>query len=109
MKISRQANRIKKYILMDIKKSNINEPIKSKVLERRYGVSGSTIRQAIHHLRVVDKEPICSDANGYFFPRDKFEISHTIAQLRSRVREINDVANSIEAYFSMESQQGLGL
>jgi len=108
-KISKKAKWLKPYLLIDIKRSNIDNPIKSKMFERRYGVGGATVREAIHDLRVKDKEPICSDANGYFFPRDKFEISHTIAQLRSRVREINEVANSIEEYFTRESQQGLGI
>ena len=108
-KLSRKASRIKNHILIDIKQTDINKPVKSNILERRYGVSGSTIREAIHSLRVTEKEPICSDAKGYFYPRDKMEINHTIAQLRSRVKEINEVANAIEEYFVSESQQGLGI
>ncbi len=108
-KIGQKASRVKTYILMDIKRGTMDLPVKSKTLERRYGVGGATIREAIHHLRVVDKEPICSDSSGYWFPKNKFELGHTIAQLRSRVKKINEVANALEHYYITEGQQGLEL
>ncbi len=108
-KAGKKAIKIKHYILMDIKKATLELPIKSKVLENRYGVGGATIRDAVHHLRTIDREPICSDSTGYYFPKNRMEAQHTIAQLRSRVKEINEVANAIENYFRQETQQGLEL
>jgi hypothetical protein len=64
-KIGQKASRVKGHILMDIKRGTKDLPVKSKRLEQRYGVGGATIREAIHHLRVVDKEPICSDSTGF--------------------------------------------
>lgn len=108
-KTSKRALKIKHHILMDVKNATLDLPIKSKVLERRYGVGGATIREVVHYLRTVDREPICSDSTGYYFPKNRTEAQHTIAQLRSRVKEINEVANAIEGYFRQESQQGLEL
>ena len=107
MKISKKARKHLNYILMDIKKATIDSPVKSKILEARYGVGGVMIREVVHYLRACMNEPICSDTNGYFYPKSKIEANHTLAQLKSRIKEISDVVNGIEGFFSKESQGSL--
>lgn len=105
--LSKKASKHLKYVLMDIKNATIADPIKSKTMELRYGIGGVTIREIVHYLRAYMNEPICSDANGYFYPQSKFEANHTIAQLKSRVKEIMKVVKGIEGYFGKESQGSL--
>lgn len=107
MKISKKARKYLNYILMDIKTSTIDAPVKSKTMELRYNIKGVTIREVVHYLRAYMNEPVCSDANGYFYPKSKIEANHTIAQLKSRIKKISDGVNGIEGFFSKESQGSL--
>ena len=106
-KLSKKAKKHLTYILNDIKRATMDSPVKSKVLEVRYGIGGVTVREIVHHCRAYMEEPICSDANGYFYPKSKHEADHTLAQLKSRIKEIAIVVKGIEGFFERENQGSL--
>jgi len=94
-----------RIVLNEIKRHTQEDPIKSKQLEQKWFISGTQVRDTIHYLRVHKKEPICSDSNGYFYARNKQECKHTIAQLRSRMIKLSQVAKAMENMFMKDSQE----
>ena len=102
--LSRKANRNMHLVLKDIYDATMDNPIKSQVMEKRWNISGTTVREIVHHLRTVDRKPICSDANGYFYAKNRAQAEHTLAQLRSRVKQINEAASALEECFKDEIQ-----
>jgi len=94
--ISKKAEELRGAVTCRIITHTVTNPIKSKVLEKLYGISGTTVREIIHHQRTEYNHPIASDANGYYMARSSDELQHTIAQLRSRVKHINAAATALE-------------
>lgn len=66
----------------------------SAVIERVFGIGGVTVRQLINKLR-CEGRPVCSDANGYFYAKNRGEINDTITHLLNRTRKINDAARGL--------------
>lgn len=63
-------------------------------------------RAIISHLRADHAQPICSTpASGYYWPRSREAVNHTVAQLRSRVLEITATVEGIEAGIEAEFGQ----
>ena len=86
---------------------NFENPIYSKELERRLGISDVQVRDAVHRARTVDNIPICSGNTGYFMPRDKAEALRTIKSLRSRAKQNNEAADGIEKHYTKDDQMRL--
>jgi len=109
--ISKKAEEIRGILTAKLISHTVNNPIKSKTLERLYGISGTTVREIVHYQRTKYRHPIASDANGYYMARNQDELQHTIAQLRSRVKRINEVATALEncPMFYRETQGSLNL
>ena len=81
------------YIIHMIQERNSNNPIYSAEIERRLGVNGVNVRDAVHKARTTDPIiPICSGSKGYYMPRDKAETFRTIASLRSRAKRCLEAA-----------------
>ena len=92
-----------------IERHKKENPILSRQIENTFDISGVNVREIVHYLRVYDKQPVCSDSSGYFYARNKMEASHTVKQLRSRVRHINEAATALESAQFPETQEQLGL
>ena len=96
---------LKTYILQDIKRRTVENPIYSYELEERYHVSGVAIREAVHELRVIDNAAVCSGNKGYYIARDKSEALRTVAHLKSRAKRNIDAAEVILKHYEEESGQ----
>tara|TARA_Y100001963_G_scaffold72041_1_gene100141 strand:- start:6389 stop:6667 length:279 start_codon:yes stop_codon:yes gene_type:complete len=90
-----------------IQSRDIDNPIFSAEIERRLGINGVTVRDAVHKARTVDNIPICAGSKGYFMPRDKAEALRTIASLKSRAKQNHEAASGIESYYDTDDQLGL--
>ena len=95
--LSKKSQRCLYRVLDLIERHKKENPILSRHIERTFDISGVNVREIVHYLRVYDKKPICSDSSGYFYARNKVEASHTIKQLRSRVKHINEAATALES------------
>ncbi len=95
------------HIIHMIQSRSIENPIYSKEIERRLGVSDVKVRDAVHRARTIDNIPICSGNTGYYMPRDKAEAIRTIKSLRSRAKQNAEAANGIEAHYNKDSQMVL--
>ena len=84
-----------------------DNPIYSAEIERRLGVNGVQVRDAVHKARTIENIPICAGSKGYYMPRDKAEAIRTIASLRSRAKQNMEAADGIESYYNKEGQMGL--
>lgn len=54
------------------------------------------IRQYVHTLR-VSGHPICSNQNGYFYASQVSDVEMTMANLRSRVKSIQQAYDGLES------------
>ena len=112
MKYSDLSKKAKKYVTdvhQYIRKYKIEQPVKSKSIELEFGIGGVTVREIVHYLRTEEKAPICSDAKGYFYARNKHEAIRTIRQLRSRIRQINEACCALEnAEYPVETENQVG-
>lgn len=59
----------------------------SKTLERKFAISGKTLRDLVNALR-CEGIPIASNQNGYFYARTKTELRATIKHMRCRIAGI---------------------
>jgi len=65
--------------------------------------SDRQVRAMISHLRKDHHVPICSTpAEGFFFPWSRSAADHTIAQLKSRITELQEVIDGIEEGLEVE-------
>ena len=95
---------IKTHLLLLIKQHRVENPIKAWEIKAKLGISSVKVREMVNEMRADDNLPICSDASGYFYARDKSEAIHTINQLRSRARAIHQAAQGVLAHFEDENQ-----
>lgn len=110
-KMSRKADVKKWEVINLLKRRRIATHIKSHRLEQIFKLSGSEIRSIVHFARSIHHLPVCSDSAGYFYATNKFQTEHTIRQMRSRIRFINEAVCGIEkAIFEPEedTQRGFG-
>ena len=107
--LSKKSQKYMYRVLNLIERHKKENPILSRHIERTFDISGVNVREIVHYLRVYDKRPICSDSTGYFYARNKMEASHTVKQLRSRVKHINEAATALESAQFPETQEQLGL
>ena len=104
----KQYNQGMKYhLLMVIKGRDKDNPIKSREIREKLGLSGEKIRELVNILRAVDHKPIGSDSSGYYYCNTIADALHTINQLRSRAKHIHRAADGILANFKEEDQLSL--
>lgn len=72
---------------------------------RGYKASGAQLREAVHHLRVKRRMFICADHRGYYLASTKEEKEQQIRSMKSRVREIQEVVNALNAALNETQQQ----
>ena len=89
---------------MLIKQHRVENPIKAYQIKAKLGISSVKVREMVNEMRADDRLPVCSDATGYFYARDKSEALHTINQLRSRAKHIHRAAEGVLSYFEEENQ-----
>ena len=82
-------------------------PVLSRDLEKRAGVTGVKIREIIHRARTEWNMPICAESKGYFMPDNKLEADRTIRSLRSRAKQLIEAADGIEKHYNKDSQMRL--
>ena len=68
--------------------------VPSAKLENAFGIGSAAVRRIINKLR-CNGQPVCSDANGYFYAKTRDEINNTIMQLLKRTEKINDAAQGL--------------
>ena len=95
------------HIIHMIQERNADNPIYSAEIERRLGVNGVYVRDAVHKARTVENIPICAGQKGYFMPRDRAEAIRTIASLRSRAKQNLEAADGIDKFYKKEDQMRL--
>ena len=71
----------------------------SKELEVAFSIKGTELRQMVNKLRSEDY-PICSDANGYYYPACIREVQATAAQLNSRIVKIAKAKSGLMKYIN---------
>lgn len=82
-------NGVKEYLLRLLQNHHVGAEnfVQSCELEKAFGVGGTTLRQMVNKLR-CEGQPICSDANGYFYAQTITEVELTSSQLLSRIKKI---------------------
>ena len=95
------------HIIGMIEERGYTNPILSRDLEKRAGVSGVKIREIIHRARTEWNLPICAESKGYFFASNKIEADRTARSLRSRAKQLIQAAEGIESHYNKESQMRL--
>lgn len=73
-----------------------SKPVKSKVIEERFGLAGSRIRKVIHYFRSSASVPVLSTSRGYYYSTDKQNIRDQITSLRQRARSIDSCADGLQ-------------
>jgi biotin operon repressor len=81
-------------IYLQNRHSGAENAVSSARIEYIFGLSGAAVRQIVNRLR-CDGRPVCSDANGYCYAKNRDEINNTVTQLLSRTRKINDAARGL--------------
>ena len=77
--------------------------LSSQELAAMLKTSDRQVRAMISHLRKDHHFPICSTpAEGFFFPWSRSAADHTIAQLKSRITELQEVIDGIEEGLEVE-------
>lgn len=71
--------------LAGMKAHRKDNPIKSKKIESKMGLTGPEVRAIVGHLRRLGN-PICSFRKGYHWTHDPDELQQTIDHLESRAR-----------------------
>lgn len=77
----------------------MNKAAQSQSIEKRFHVSGRSIRNIVHILR-CEGNPICSDENGYYYAATKRELVGSIRQLDSRISKIKQARDGLELAIS---------
>ena len=95
------------HIIGMIEERGYTNPILSRDLEIRAGVSGVKIREIIHRARTDWNMPICAESKGYFMPSNKIEADRTIRSLLSRAKQLREAAEGMEEHYNKEKQMRL--
>ena len=95
------------HIIGMIEERKAENPILSRDLEQRAGVSGVKIREIIHKARTLWDMPICAERKGYFLPSNKIEAERTIRSLKSRAKQLITAAEGIEKHYNKDNQMRL--
>lgn len=61
--------------------------VSSREIESAFLIRGPDLRRSINRLRGAGI-PICSTDRGYFYAATQEELTHTVRQLRSRIKKI---------------------
>ena len=83
------------FIELVINHVGMENAVHSKVFERRYDISGRTLRDMISSLRRIEGYPICSCRNGYFYPRTRAELEDTVKRMHTMSKSYANVGNSL--------------
>ena len=95
------------YIIDIIKKRTVNNPVLSRDIEQKVGVSGVKVREVIHKARTEWDIPICAESKGYFMPINKLEAERTIRSLKSRAKQLIEASKGIEEHYVKDDQMRL--
>ena len=95
------------HVIAMIHERSKGNPILSRDIERRLGISGVIVREVVHKARTEENIPICAESNGYFMPSHKVDAERTIRSLRSRAKQLVEAANGIEAHYNKDNQMRL--
>lgn len=100
---------IKDEILRQIKEYHRGaySPIYSSELERRWGLSGPTLRGIIRELR-RSGEPIGNCDKGYYYCTNRIELDSLIRDLRGRALSMLETVSSLEKNREKPGYQQMG-
>ena len=102
-----KSNRMEVHVIAMIAERTSQNPIYSKEIERRLGVSGVIVRDVVHRGRTEENLPICGESKGYFMAGNKIEAERTIRSLYSRAKQLREAAEGMERYYIKDSQMSL--
>ena len=71
-----------------------NNAIPCAKVEGIFDINGVTLRQAVNRLR-CDAQPVCSNADGYFYAENSDEINDTVTRLLGRSKKMTDAAQGL--------------
>ena len=107
MSLSNRARALSPYVVMLIQNTSTSDnPIKSKVIEQKYNLSGEIVREIVRNAR-RNGVPIASDSNGYFYAASQKELKETLDQLRNRAKSILKTINALESVYPNKEQNEL--
>lgn len=69
------------------------------------GVNDVKIREIVHSLRTTRQVFICADEKGYYIAETEEEKKHQIASLASRIREIQEVKDTLVRIMNKDTEQ----
>lgn len=91
-------------ILNRIKHHEQTDPVKSKVLEEIYSISGAKVRDLIHTLR-RGGEPIGSNVDGYFYCKTYNQLEQTIKSLESRAYDMLRTSKLLKEKYELNQME----
>lgn len=80
--------------LVGIKRHWISDPVKSRVIEKALGLTGSEVRGIISGLR-IKIYPIGSGSNGYWWAVKPGELDSTITHIEGRIYHLTRVRDGL--------------
>jgi len=90
-----------------VKYHTLENPVSGKTIaefiglkERPTGREGADMRSIIHKLR-LSGYPICSSDKGYYWARDRKELSEYVKRLDSRIQSIREVRDALKESYRM--------
>jgi biotin operon repressor len=84
--------RIKNYLQNNCR--GAAHSITSRELQFELGCDGQEIRTSVNELR-CEGIPICSWGKGYYYAANTDDVDRTIAQLRGRIKKMNNAINGL--------------
>ena len=105
--MSNYIDALTSHVIGMIEERGVYNPILSRDLEHRAGVTGVKIREIIHKARTEWNMPICAESKGYFMPSNKLEAERTMKSLRSRANQLIEAADGIEKHYNKDKQMRL--
>jgi biotin operon repressor len=79
----------------------VGNPVKSKVLETWYKLTGVSIRKMINKLRYLGY-PIGSTSQGYFYATNQDQLDTTIKHLKLRAEKMMQLVASLEQCYRVQ-------
>lgn len=92
---------VREAILIELVLNHVGKEnaVHSSVFEKRYCISGRTVREMINQLRCMEGQPVCSCSKGYFFPKTKAEKDETVARMHAFSSSFAHIRNSLEEVY----------
>ena len=102
-----KSQSMESHVIAMIHGRNKDNPILSREIERRLGISGVIIRDIVHRARTEQDIPICAESKGYFMPSNYLDAKRTIESLFSRAKQNREAAEGMIKHYKNIKQMRL--